>query len=171
MDHQSPEFTTLLSSLTANANRASTIKLSDADAVTTLNVMDEVCLVLPMNVITYIMPPSQMFRNGRIPGKCERDTLYTMRKLAHNSGQVPIRYRVNRRPLCVEEKLVASGAFAEVRKGRLDRTVVAIKVLRVDQKADRKESQKVRITFGHFFEVFTKWFPRPSVSARNPSSG
>jgi hypothetical protein len=89
--------------------------------------------------------PTQIFRNGKIPSEsdCERDTLKTMRKLAYNSGRVPSRYHIDRRFLSVEEEVVASGAFAEVRKGMLDGTPVAIKTLRV---ADRK-SQKVRLAY------------------------
>lgn len=66
-----------------------------------------------------------------------------MRKLAYNSGQVPARYQVNRRSLSVETALIACGAFADVRKGKLGDKVVAIRTLRIDQQTDKDDSEKV----------------------------
>lgn len=66
-----------------------------------------------------------------------------MRKLAYSSGQVPARYQVNRQSLSVEEDVIACGAFADVRKGKLGDRAVAIRTLRMDQKTDKIESKKV----------------------------
>ncbi|KAF9644426.1 kinase-like protein [Thelephora ganbajun] len=125
MDQQSPGFLPLLSSLTAEHNRSSTTKLHGNDARVTLNVMDEV------------------FGGGKIPAGYERDTLCTMRKLAYNSGQVPHRYQVNRDFLIVEKGVIASGAFADVRKGRLGGKTVAIRTLRIDRQSDNNEPKKL----------------------------
>ena len=57
MDWGSPDFLSLLSSLTANSNRCPTIVLVDADARAVLNIMDEVSSTYSMKeVTTYVVP-------------------------------------------------------------------------------------------------------------------
>ena len=76
-----------------------------------------------------------------------------MRTLAYNSGQVPSHYLVDRQSLRVEPRVIANGAFAEVREGMLGDMVVAVRTLRTDQQADRHEVQKVCIASGYPFRA------------------
>lgn len=96
-----------------------------------------------MEATAYVAPSRQIIRSGKIPSEPEQATLKTMRKLASNSGQVPDRYQVDRHSLNVEPNVIASGAFTDVRRGRLDDKAVAIKTLRNDQKGNKNKSQKV----------------------------
>ena len=68
-----------------------------------------------------------------------------MRMLAYNSGQVPSHYQVDRQSLQVDSRVIASGAFAEVRAGKLGGMAVAVRTLRTDRQADHFEVQKVCI--------------------------
>jgi len=144
IDRQSPDFPPLLSSLTADGNRSSTTGLCGEDARVTLNMIDEVRSVFAGKATTYATRPAQVLRDGKIPGEYERDTLCTIRTLAYNSGQVPPRYQVDRRSLSMEKHtIIGNGAFADVRKGRLCGKIVAVRTLRIDQKTDFDEAQKV----------------------------
>lgn len=148
MDQQSPDFLPLLSSLTTGDHRSPTINLCGADARDTLSIMDEVSLIFSAKAITHIVPSVQVLRTGKIPSEHGRNTLHTMRKLAYNSGQVPPRYQVNRLSLSSEADVVASGSFADVRRGRLDNRAVAIRTLRVDQTTNSNQHQKVCVRSG-----------------------
>ena len=66
-----------------------------------------------------------------------------MRMLAYDSGQVPSHYQVNRQSLRVDSRVIANGAFAEVRAGNLGGMTVAVRTLRTDRQADHCEVQKV----------------------------
>ncbi|KAF9646428.1 kinase-like protein [Thelephora ganbajun] len=83
-----------------------------------------------------------VFRDGKIPSEHERDTRSVMRTLAHGSGQVPHRYQVKPGTLSVEDGIVASGAFSDIRKGRLGDKTVAIKTLKARWTIDRDGAQK-----------------------------
>ena len=76
-----------------------------------------------------------------------------MRTLAYNSGQVPSRYQVDRQSLRVDSQVVASGAFAEVREGRLGDMVVAVRTLLTGRQTDHREVQKVCITSDYSFRT------------------
>jgi len=144
MDRQSPDFPPLLSSLTADGNRSSTTGLRGDNARVTLNMIDEVSSAFAGKATTYVTPSAQVLRDGKIPGQYERDTLCTIRTLAYNSGQVPPRYQVDRKSLSMEtHAVIANGAFADVRKGRLGDKMVAVRTLRIDRQTDRDEAQKV----------------------------
>jgi len=88
----------------------------------------------------------QIFREDKVPIGYERETLSVMRSLAHDSSQVPPRYQVDPHSLTVEGAVFASGAFAEVRKGRLDGRMVAIRTLRIDRQTDPQDALKVRVS-------------------------
>lgn len=124
-DPQSPDFSSLLSSLMVNDRRSPTVRLADVNARTTLSVMDEI------------------LQDEEISVAQAHGILYTMRMLAHNSGQVPPRYQIDRNSLNREVDVVASGAYAEIRKGSLNDKLVAIKTLRMDRKVGRKEPQQL----------------------------
>jgi len=144
MDRQSPDFLPLLSTLTAGDNRLSTAALRDNDAEIALSVMDEVGYSFSVKAITYAVPFVQLFISGKIPSEHGRDTLHAMRALAYNSGQVPPRYQVNRHSLRKDADVIANGAFADVRKGRLGGKTVAIRTLRIDRsKVGHSETRKV----------------------------
>jgi len=152
MDRQSPDFLPLLSALTAGADRPSTTALRDNGAEIALGAMDDVSYPFSVKTIAYAAPFSQLFMDGKIPSENKRDTLSTMRTLAYSSGQIPSRYQVNRCSLKEEAGVIANGAFADVRKGRLGGQTVAIRTLRVDQsKTNHSETRKVRVASASFF--------------------
>ena len=66
-----------------------------------------------------------------------------MWSLAYESSQVPSRYQVNPGTLSVEESVIASGAYTDVRKGRLGDRTVAVKTLRIGNQIDFHDAQKV----------------------------
>jgi hypothetical protein len=105
--------------------------------------MDQASFTFSARVITYVTPFTQVFRGGRIPREHKASTLYTMRKLAYTSGQVPASYQVDRKSLRVGVTVIARGAFADVRKGMLVDRAVAIKTLEIDEQTDEAESEKV----------------------------
>ena len=144
MDQKSPDFLPLLSSLTAEANRSSTTKLCDDDARIALSVMDKVSSPCAAKAITYITSSTQALRGGKVSGKYGHNTLCTMRTLAYNSGQVPPRYKVDRQSLSTEPRVIAAGAFADVREGMLEGRAVAVRSLRTDRQTDLRDVQKVR---------------------------
>ena len=72
-----------------------------------------------------------MLREGKIPIEYERDTRSVMRTLAFNSGQVAPRYQVLPGTLHVEDRAIAHGSCSEVREGRLNDRIVAVKTLKV----------------------------------------
>ena len=90
-----------------------------------------------------------------------------MRKLAHNSGQVPSRYRVKSDTLSVEDNVIASGAFSDIRRGRLDGRTVAVRTLRTGL----KDAQKVRAASCYFQNALKKDDTKSSASARSVSFG
>jgi len=144
MDQQSPDFPPLLSSLTAEVNRSSTTKLHGDDARIALSVMDEVSSACAAKAITYVTSSTQVLKGGKVPGEYECDTLYMMRMLAYNSGQVPPCYEVDRQSLSTGTRLIATGGFADVREGRLGDRTVAVRSLRTDRQTDLHEVKKVR---------------------------
>lgn len=69
-----------------------------------------------------------------------------MRRLAGASRQLPKSYIVGTFTRCkVEKKVIANGAFADIRKGRLKGMDVAIKTIRVSLADDKN--------MGHIHEV------------------
>ena len=68
-----------------------------------------------------------------------------MRSLAYESSQVPSRYQVDPGTLSVEGSVIASGAYADVRKGRLGDRTVAVRTLRISQQINLHDAQKVRV--------------------------
>ena len=147
---RSPQFVSLLASLTAEDNRSSTAMLCGADAKDVLSIMDEVSSTCTIEATAYVASPLQVMKNGKIPSKYEHYTLNTMRKLAYNSGQVPSRYQVDRLSLTMEAVVIANGTSAEVRQGRLDDKTVAIRTLRNDRKVDKDKSQKVCVSLSRW---------------------
>ena len=74
-----------------------------------------------------------------------------LRKLAANTGQLPVSYSVNKRAhFRVEERVYASGGFADVRKGKLNKRAVAVKTIRIAQDSDITKVQKVSATMSFF---------------------
>ena len=134
MDRQSPNFVPLLSSLVEEINHPSTVKLQGNGAEVTLSALVEVCRSFteerepPDNERCHAI--RQMLRESKIPIEYERDARSVMRTLAYNSGQVPLRYRVQHGALSMEGNVIARGGSAEVREGRLGDKVVAVKILR-----------------------------------------
>ena len=76
-----------------------------------------------------------------------------MRGLAYNSGQVPSHYQVDRRLLRVDSQVIATGAFAEIRGGRLGDMVVAVRTFRTDRYTDSRELQKVCVASDYSFRA------------------
>ena len=66
-----------------------------------------------------------------------------MRSLAHDSSQVPPRYQVDPHSLSVEGTVIANGAFAQVRKGRLGGKTVAVRTLIIDRQTEPLDVLKV----------------------------
>ena len=155
MDRQSPDFLPSLASLAAERDRSSTTALRGDDARATLSLIDEVSLTLAVKAITYVTRSAQVLRDDDIPGKHRSDALCTMRTLAYNSGQIPSHYQADRQSLSVEAHIIASSAFAEVRKGRLGDKTVAVRVLRIDRQTDLNDARKVCTAFNSLTGIIT----------------
>ena len=153
-DRQSANFSPLLSSLIAQDNSSSTTMLFDADAEVILDIMDQVSFAFSSKTTTYVAPFTQVLRDGKIPKEHVCDTIYKMRKLAYSSGTVPARYKVDPQSLSMETDPIAWGAFANVRKGRLDNKVVAVRTPRIDQKTDKDELRKVCVLSNRLFGFY-----------------
>ena len=68
-----------------------------------------------------------------------------MRKLAGASCQLPKSYFVGTFSRCkVEETIIASGGFADVRKGRYRGMDVAVKTIKISQESDFEAIHRVR---------------------------
>ena len=96
----------------------------------------------------------QVFRDGRIPSKHERDTRSVMRALAHDACQIPPRYQVKSDAFSVESEVVTSGASSDIRRGRLGDMAIAVKTLKTYGKINPNEVQNVRATFNFFFGMY-----------------
>ena len=67
-----------------------------------------------------------------------------LRKLVGNTGQLPDNYLVSKdADYQVEERIFAHGGFADVRKGRLAKKVVAVKTIRWAQDSNMSKIRKV----------------------------
>ena len=156
MDRQSPDFLPLLLTLTAGGNQSPTTKLRGENARIVLSALDEVGHKFTVeewsdnNICCTIY---QVFRDGRIPSKYERDTRSVMRALAHDSCQVPPRYQVKPDALSVESRVFTSGASSDIRRGRLGEKTVAVKTLKTCGKINPNDARKVRVT-SIFFGVY-----------------
>ena len=151
MDRQSANFSPLLSSLISQDDRSSKMKLCRADAKVTLDIMDQASSTFSLKTTAYVAPSTQVLRDCKVPKEHMCDTIYAMRKLAYSSGEVPARYQIDPQSLSVETALIACGAFADVRKGRLGHRVVAVRTPRVDQKTDENELKKVCVISKRLF--------------------
>ena len=74
-----------------------------------------------------------------------------MRTLAYNSGQVPPGYQVDQGSLSVDTDVIANGAYADVRIGKLGDKVVAVRTLRIDRQTDLYEARKVCVPSDELF--------------------
>jgi len=150
------DFLSLLSFLVEGPNRSLTTKLQGNNAKTTLNAIDKVSC--PFTAVrrwpgsNSYCTTRQVFLDGKIPGRYERDVLSVMRALAHNSGEVPLRYQVEPGSLHVEDDVIATGAFSDIRKGRLGNRTVAVKTLRTCWRV-KQDARKVRAAPNCFFGV------------------
>ena len=73
-----------------------------------------------------------------------------MRKLAGTSRQVPKSYLVDMfSRYRVEKKIIASGGFADIRKGRFKGMDVAVKTIRASQEANIDAIHEVCKVFGY----------------------
>ena len=157
MDQQSPGFLSLLSTLTTGGNQSPTTKLRGENARIVLSALDEVGHLFtaaewPDNDLYCTI--YQVFRDGRIPGKYERDTRSAMRALAHDSCQVPPRYQVKPDALSIEREVLTSGASSDIRRGRLGDMIIAVKTLKSYGKINLNDAQKVCATPKLFFGIY-----------------
>jgi len=81
---------------------------------------------------------------GGLQGKLACHTLSMLRKLAGNAGRVPDSYLVSKgADYQVEKRIFACGGFADIRKGKLSKKVVAVKTIRTAQDSDMSKIRKV----------------------------
>ena len=66
-----------------------------------------------------------------------------MQSLAYDSNQVPPRYQVQPHALNLEGGVIADGASANIRKGRLGGKAVAVRTLKTGRGIDPRDVQKV----------------------------
>lgn len=67
-----------------------------------------------------------------------------LRKLAGNTGRLPDSYLVGEdTDYQVEERHFACGGFADIRRGKLAKKVVAVKTIRMAQDSDMSKIRKV----------------------------
>jgi len=86
----------------------------------------------------------QVLNGDRIQSKLACHTLSMLRKLAGNAGQVPDSYLVGKGvDYQVEKRIFACGGFADVRRGKLAKKVVAVKTIRTAQDSDMSKIRKV----------------------------
>ena len=74
-----------------------------------------------------------------------------MQALAYKWGQVPPGYQVDQDSLSVDSGIIANGAYADVRVGKLGDKVVAIRTLRIDRQTDLHEARKVCVPSDELF--------------------
>ena len=85
-------------------------------------------------------------KSGRLQKKFAHHCFIVLRKLAGNTGRLPDSYLVsNGADYQVEERIFACGGFADVRKGILNKKVVAVKTIRLAQDSDLPKVRKVGI--------------------------
>ena len=79
-----------------------------------------------------------------------------MRTLAYDSCQVPPRYQVEPGALSIESRVIAGGGFSDIRRGRLDDTIVAVKTLRNRVGVDPNDIRKVGIVVDFLSRVYLR---------------
>ena len=106
------------------------------DAATVINTIDKVSRTqqLMPTATTHtsvLLPATKLLRENQLPPTTKLHAFKLIRKLAGASRQVPKSYLVSTfTRYKVEKGIIASGAFADIRKGRLNGMDVAVKTLR-----------------------------------------
>ena len=128
-------------------NRESVLKSEGGDAAVVINTLDKVSRPRALMSTVAVHSPSapKILKEDQVPIVTKSHAFKLMRKLAGASRQVPKSYLVGSfSRLKVEETIVASGGFAEIRKGRYRGVNVAVKTIRISLGADIKAIHKVR---------------------------
>ena len=150
LDLKSQGYIELLKTLVdVEDNRNVALKFIDDDAGIVINIIGKVsscatidCTSPTAHMGTFI--EHQILRGGGIPCKLAGHTFSMLRKLAGKTGRLPDDYLVNKGAgYQVEERAFAGGGFAEVRKGKLAKKVVAVKTIRTAQQSDMSKIRRV----------------------------
>lgn len=73
-----------------------------------------------------------MLKEDQLPHTTKAHAFKLMRRLAGASRQLPKSYHVGTFTRCkIEKKVIANGAFADIRRGRMNGKDIAIKTIRV----------------------------------------
>ena len=96
----------------------------------------------------------QALKNERLQMKLAHKGFVLLRKLAAHTGQLPDSYLVKKgMGFQIEKTILASGGFADIRRGKLAEKEVAVKTVRTTQD-DSLSVRKVRTTFGARFRLY-----------------
>ena len=91
-----------------------------------------------------------MLKGSKLPAITRSHAFKLMRKLSAVSRQVPESYFVGRfARYTVEESIIASGGFADIRKGRLGGKDVAVKTIRTSMESRIGAIHEVRKAARH----------------------
>ena len=87
---------------------------------------------------------NQALKTARLQKKLAHRGFVLLRKLAAHTGRLPDSYLVKKdADFRVEKTILAAGGFADVRRGTLAETKVAVKTIRVAETSDFPNVQKV----------------------------
>ena len=91
----------------------------------------------------------QALKGGRLQSKLAGHSLAMLRKLSGSTGQLPDSYLVGEGvDYQVEDGIFACGGFADVRKGKLAKKIVAVKTIRMTQDSNMSKIRKVGTVMG-----------------------
>ena len=153
LDPTSRDYVELLGRLVdVEGNRKAALKFTDSDAGVVINIIGDVrSHAIPgrASTMAYTSVGYQVLRRGNLDSKLAGHAFCVLRKLAGNTGRLPDSYLVSEDlDYQVEEPIFACGGFADVRKGKLDKKVVAVKTIRLAQDSDMSRIRKVGVIMG-----------------------
>ena len=131
------------------ANRSLALEFIDNDASIVINAIGEVGSFCPSCLNSSLLPTCasahhQALRTNVLQSKLAHHSFSMLRKLAGKTGQLPVNYLVSEdADYQVEATILASGGFADVRKGKLGKRAVAVKTIRIAQDVDIFKIRKV----------------------------
>ena len=130
-------------------NRMIALKFKGKDAALVVNTLDKVSPVEEIHYYHYatstLLSIFKALKQVGGPEETRLNALKVLRKLAANTLQVPESYLVGRWTwFTVQEEIIASGGFADIREGRLGRKNVAVKTIRISQQTNISQIHRVR---------------------------
>jgi len=137
---------TLAEILVYKEGRNSMSKLECKDAELCIQILDRVSWDLhPPPAFRNLIPFHQGIAEHKLKAAEKRAFLLMLRRLAGCHGRLPDSMMITER-IEVEDKILASGGFADIRCGRHMGHLVAVKTVRVSEQDDSLKIRKVGIS-------------------------